>query len=221
MGGTLSRWRVGHMIFEAIIILICFGGIVDLLASDFPPWSWAGLWLLVALTCIVYLGCAALLSVSEPNPRLKTDRAQRNALLFLLLAGSAATISIGTYGAAFLMLLLAGFALNWWGPHTNRTMRDFPRRLAKIPGVSSVAPDYWLWTPEELDQQVTSRAACCEYPVSTPYEDATMLRRWRRIARLSLNDRPDSGDAWIVLGHSEYRLSHFDASVRAYRVAAK
>jgi tetratricopeptide (TPR) repeat protein len=62
--------------------------------------------------------------------------------------------------------------------------------------------------------------------------ERSSLKRWQRIARYCLNSAPDNADAWIVLGHSQCRFGwlirrpdkphrHYEASKRAYRVAAK
>jgi tetratricopeptide (TPR) repeat protein len=89
--------------------------------------------------------------------------------------------------------------------------------------------------PEHLAQEIASRAACAvspNYTVDRDYsEEGRRLRRWRRIARYSLERTPDNADAWIVLGHSECRCAErsvrgrrqrrFEAAKRAYRVAAK
>ena len=62
-------------------------------------------------------------------------------------------------------------------------------------------------------------------------EERHKLKQWRKIALYCLSMMPDNADAWIVLGHIEFRLgwehhtkkphSYYEASKRAYRVAAK
>ncbi len=105
--------------------------------------------------------------------------------------------------------------------------------LGSNPLLSWALPKHWAWTPAHLAEQIRSRAAACISPACQidMGSERSSLRRWRRIARYCLNSVPDNADAWIVLGHAEYRFGflirpnkprrYYEASKRAYGVAAK
>jgi tetratricopeptide (TPR) repeat protein len=104
--------------------------------------------------------------------------------------------------------------------------------------ISWALPKHWTWTQEHLGEEIASRAAACVSPHSRVdqvwgsfEEPCSLLRRWQRIACHCLKIMPDNVDGWIALGHAEFRLAchhhtrnherHYEASKRAYRVAAK
>jgi cation transport ATPase len=99
-----------------LVLLIWFGGLIGLLMSHhldpYETWPWAALKLFIALTCMFVLGCLAFASVTE---RGFVDRSLTHQCIVLLGVGALAAISVESGSAAFLMLILCGFALNWWG----------------------------------------------------------------------------------------------------------
>src|SRR5260221_5149873 len=98
-----------------LVLLIWFGGLIGLLMSHSGPlesWSWGALKLFIALACMFVLGCLAFASVTE---RGFVDRSLTHQCIALLGVGALTAISVESGNAAFLMLILCGFALNWWG----------------------------------------------------------------------------------------------------------
>ena len=103
---------------QLLVIVIWFGGLLDLIFSNglrpAEAWSWAGFRILAALICMFLLGTFAFASITE-HGFAKTIRKISKVSIFLLVAGVIAAISVGCGSAAFLMFILTGFALNWWG----------------------------------------------------------------------------------------------------------
>jgi hypothetical protein len=99
-----------------LVLLIWFGGLISLLMSHhlerYETLSWGALKLIIALVCMFVLGCLAFASVTE---RGFVDRSLTHQCIVLLGLGALAAISVESGSAAFLMRVLCGFALNWWG----------------------------------------------------------------------------------------------------------
>ena len=90
-----------------LVIVIWIGGVGGLIGVGDNGWG-----TIAAIASMFILGCYALASVTE-------DRWCQNEIRWwvigFLFAGGTAAISVHVGGAALLMFLLAGFALNWWG----------------------------------------------------------------------------------------------------------
>ena len=107
-----AKQEVGRTL---LVIVIWVAGTLGLLASDHGArlWSWEGARFLVALVAMLYLACLAFLSVTERLGRDK-GRSRKQALVSTVF-GIPAALSMGDGYAAFLMFLLLGFPLDFWG----------------------------------------------------------------------------------------------------------
>jgi hypothetical protein len=103
---------------ELLVITIWFGGIIGLLSwNDMEPgeaWSAVGLRLFVAIAGMFLSGVLAFSSVTEYSFAQRISEIAKASIVILVVGGLAA-ISVGNVCAAFLMLILTGFSLNWWG----------------------------------------------------------------------------------------------------------
>ena len=101
---------------QLLVIVIWFGGLLDLITSNGlgPEQGWVGFRIFAALASMFLLGAFAFASITEYG-FAKTIREISRVSIFLLVVGVIAALSIGCGSAAFLMLILTGFALNWWG----------------------------------------------------------------------------------------------------------
>jgi hypothetical protein len=103
---------------ELLVIVIWFGGILNLLfPNDIGPgggWSSAALQLYAAIAGMFLSGVFAFASVTEHRFAQGIAEIMKASILILVVGGIAA-ISVGNGSAAFLMLILTGFSLNWWG----------------------------------------------------------------------------------------------------------
>jgi hypothetical protein len=102
---------------QLLVIVIWFGGILNLFSHESGPggWSWDVVRWFIAVAAMFVLGCFAFASVTEFDFVKSFDRGQRRLFVFVLFIGGIAAISVGFPTAPFLMFLLTGFALDWWG----------------------------------------------------------------------------------------------------------
>ena len=103
---------------KLLVIVICLGGILSLVwSNDIAPnsgWSHAVLRVFVAIAGMFLSGAYAFASVTE-HRFAQRARETLSTSIFILIVGGIAAISVGNGSAAFLMLILTGFSLNWWG----------------------------------------------------------------------------------------------------------
>jgi len=103
---------------------------------------------------------------------------------------------------------------------------DLKKIVKSIPGCGQFLPPDWSWTIKEMEDGIADRVKCCARPDITPIgclssEGENDYKFWQRVARHFLWSNPDCVDAWIVLGHSSYKLNQYEDATKAYRVAVK
>lgn len=102
---VIAIWAAG-----TLGLLISAQGTNFVIAAP-KTWTWEAASTLVALFVMFYLGCLAFLSLTEPG----RDSGRRAQAIVSMVVGLVAALLIKDGWAAFLMFLLLGFPMDFWG----------------------------------------------------------------------------------------------------------